>query len=74
MNEPGDGPTLTEQLKDAADAAKRLGVEPHTMLAAIQAVSVTRRGSIEWSQHDLDIAESCLGAWLAAGGPHEVTS
>jgi hypothetical protein len=48
------------------DAGDRLGIEPKLLLTAIHAVSITRRGTMEWSQHDLQIAESCLGAYLAA--------
>lgn len=55
------------------DAAHELKVEPHALLAAVQAVSVTRRGSSEWSQHDVTIAESCLGAFMHAGGLNEAT-
>src|SRR3954465_2341870 len=59
-------PTLEEQLKDVAPVADALMVRPRAMLAAVQAVSVTRRSTVAWSNHDRDIAESCLGAFLAA--------
>lgn len=56
---------MAEELDRAIiDAAHALKIDPLAMNAAVQAVSVTRRGSVEWSQHDVTIAESCLGAFL----------
>ena len=47
-------------------AARRIKIDARELLVAVQAVSIARRGSSEWSEHDLRIAESCLGAFLAA--------
>jgi hypothetical protein len=47
-------------------AADRLRVMPADLLKCVQAVSITRRGSTEWSEHDLLITESCIGTFTKA--------
>jgi len=44
-------------------AALRLKVDAADLLQCVQAVSISRRGSNEWSEHDLLIAESCLATF-----------
>ena len=52
--------------RSVIQAAARINVKPQQMLPAVEAVSITRRGSTDWSEHDVKIAESCLCAFLDA--------
>lgn len=47
-------------------AAQRIQVGAREMLHAVEAVSLARRGNNEWCADDVQIAESCVGALLAA--------